>query len=364
MIKKTVCLNMIVKNESAVIQRCLDSVKEIIDYWVIVDTGSTDGTQAIVQDVLKGIPGELHERLWVNFEHNRNEALALAKDHGDYFLFLDADDRLVFRGEIKWPDLVDDYYLAAHRHGTRMDQRILLVHSQLDWKWEGIVHEAIMCPEALHEAVLEDPYVLATQEGFRSKNLLEKFLSDAQILEQAIQDDPTNKRYVFHLAGSYAAAGNLERALKYFNQRIALGDSTLEVFFSLYQKAVIERELGFPTEEFIQSYIRAYLCRPTRAEPFFCLADHYMKNDCYLLGYLFSKCALMISDTKDCFNNQFAINDYGLLYQLAECAGRIGNYQEAYEALKQLLLVENLPSDIREASEKNLALPLFDSYRG
>ena len=48
MVKKTVCLNMIVRNESSVIQRCLDSVKGFIDYWVIVDTGSIDGTQKIV----------------------------------------------------------------------------------------------------------------------------------------------------------------------------------------------------------------------------------------------------------------------------------------------------------------------------
>ena len=58
MSKNSVCLNMIVKNESKVILRCLESVKDIVDYWVIVDTGSTDGTQIIIQDYLKGIPGE------------------------------------------------------------------------------------------------------------------------------------------------------------------------------------------------------------------------------------------------------------------------------------------------------------------
>src|ERR1700680_162948 len=77
-----VCLNMIVKNESKIIKRCLTSVLPIIDYWVIVDTGSTDGTQNIIKDFMKekGIPGELHERPWVNFAHNRNQALELAKN--------------------------------------------------------------------------------------------------------------------------------------------------------------------------------------------------------------------------------------------------------------------------------------------
>lgn len=56
---------MIVKDESAVIERSLRSVRGLIDYWVICDTGSTDGTQALIRAALEGIPGELHEREWV-----------------------------------------------------------------------------------------------------------------------------------------------------------------------------------------------------------------------------------------------------------------------------------------------------------
>jgi glycosyltransferase involved in cell wall biosynthesis len=76
---KTICLNMIVKDESLVIQRCLSSIIEWIDYWVIIDTGSTDRTQQIIRDYLKHIPGELHEHPWVDFAFNRNEALSFAK---------------------------------------------------------------------------------------------------------------------------------------------------------------------------------------------------------------------------------------------------------------------------------------------
>ena len=45
---QTICLNMIVRNEAPVIRRCLVSLLPIIDYWVVVDTGSTDGTQDVV----------------------------------------------------------------------------------------------------------------------------------------------------------------------------------------------------------------------------------------------------------------------------------------------------------------------------
>jgi glycosyltransferase involved in cell wall biosynthesis len=75
---RSLCLCMIVKDEAHTIERCLDSCRELIDYWVICDTGSTDGTQAQIRDVLADIPGELHEHEWIDFAHNRSRLLALA----------------------------------------------------------------------------------------------------------------------------------------------------------------------------------------------------------------------------------------------------------------------------------------------
>ena len=72
-----ICLTMIVKNEAHIIRRCLESVRDFIDYWVIVDTGSTDGTQQLIRQLMGDIPGELHARPWKNFGHNRSESLGL-----------------------------------------------------------------------------------------------------------------------------------------------------------------------------------------------------------------------------------------------------------------------------------------------
>lgn len=81
---------MIVRNESRVIARALASAIPWIDTWLICDTGSTDGTQDIIREQLASIPGELHEVPWINFGHNRTQAIQLARTKADYLLILDA----------------------------------------------------------------------------------------------------------------------------------------------------------------------------------------------------------------------------------------------------------------------------------
>ena len=54
-----VCLCMMVKNEGHCIADALNSVKHLIDYWVISDTGSTDNTKDVIRETLAGIPGDL-----------------------------------------------------------------------------------------------------------------------------------------------------------------------------------------------------------------------------------------------------------------------------------------------------------------
>ena len=107
-----ICLNMIVKNEAPVIRRCLDSVRSLIDTWVIVDTGSSDGTQQIIREHLQDLPGELTERPWVDFAHNRSEALAYARGRADYTLVIDADETLEWDDGFQLPKLTaDSYYI-------------------------------------------------------------------------------------------------------------------------------------------------------------------------------------------------------------------------------------------------------------
>ena len=89
----TLCLNMIVKNESRIIKRLLDSVISIIDTYCICDTGSTDNTVQIIEDYFKekGLHGKIVREPFKDFSYNRNYALQSCIGLSDYVLLLDAD---------------------------------------------------------------------------------------------------------------------------------------------------------------------------------------------------------------------------------------------------------------------------------
>ena len=107
---QTVCLNMIVKDEAHVIGRCLATARPLIDAWVVSDTGSTDGTQALIRELLADLPGTLLERPWVDFAHNRTEVLDASRGLCDYSLIIDADDMLEIDDGFALPALDADAY--------------------------------------------------------------------------------------------------------------------------------------------------------------------------------------------------------------------------------------------------------------
>jgi len=243
--KKTICLNMIVKNESDIICRCLGSLKWLIDYWVIVDTGSTDGTQNIIKEFMIDVPGELHERPWINFAHNRNESLQLAKSKCDYVLVIDADESLVFAKDFQLPKLDKDYYQIISLNSGTIYPRVQLINSKLNWQWIGVLHEGLFCPQAKSFGELPSVINQIFWDGNRSKDPL-KYKKDADVLEAALKKEPVNSRYVFYLAQSYRDCGEKQAALKNYQKRVVMGGSHEEVFWSLNEAAKLKDQLMMP----------------------------------------------------------------------------------------------------------------------
>jgi glycosyltransferase involved in cell wall biosynthesis len=343
----TICLNMIVKNESPVIQRCLASVKNRIDYWVIVDTGSTDGTQYLIRECLKGVPGELYEKPWIDYSHNRNEALAFAKNKADYLLFIDADQVLEFASGGSWPLLNRDcYYVHVHSDFRYSAQYILLISNHRKMTWKGVLHE-VLVNDAVTFSVFQDIQILAFSDGHQSKDPL-KYLKHAEILERGLVQEPNNSRYIIFLALTYDVAKKYDVALYYFEKRSLMGGRNEEVFYSLFGIANMQRRLGQEPTLFIASYQKAYEYRPTRSEPLFWMADHYIAMQDYEQGYVLAKKAAQIQiPITDQIYVEFSIYQYEALLQLLRCSYQTKRYQESYEVLLCLQSNSKLPETIR-----------------
>lgn len=333
--KKTICLNMIVKDESQVIERCLASVKGLIDYWVIVDTGSTDGTQEIIRNFLRDIPGVLIERPWVDFAHNRNEALGYAKGKGDYLLFIDADEELKFGANFSLPKLDQSYYTITICADKMEGHRAFMIDNHLDWAWKGVLHEQPLSYQVKSAVHMKGIAIDAnSREGDRSKNP-NKWLKDAKTLEEALKLEPANSRYVFYLAQIYEDGKDYSSALQNYEKRIKMGGCPQEIFWSKYRAACLQEVLGMASETVIHSYCEAIKASPTRAEPIHGLAKFFLERKNPFLAYHAAKFALALPCPNDLIIDK-GIYESDLLIQFALAALDLGREKEAFEAFEQI----------------------------
>lgn len=352
----TICLNMIVKDEAPVIRRCLASVRPFVDHWVIVDTGSTDGTQELVREALAGLPGELHERPWVDFGHNRTEALRLAEGRGDYVFTLDADEELIAPAGWRWPDLEAEALDVEMVFGPLRYARVALISTRLPWRWEGVLHEYLEAGREPRRGRIEGAHILVRPEGARSRDPL-KFQRDAEALEAALQKEPGNARYRFYLAQSRRDAGDRDRALAAYDARAGMGGWDEEVYIARLEGARCAEALGRPAAEIAFRLLQAHEARPGRPEALVELARfHRVRNEPHL-AYLFARKALDLPRGADrLFVEPLAAwraKDEGCI--AAYWTGRM----EESRALGEAALTDpQLPEGERDRVQANLAFAL------
>ena len=342
--RQSFCLNMIVKNEAPVIRRCLGSVRPIIDYWVIVDTGSTDGTQDVIREHLGDLPGELIERPWVDFAQNRSEALDLAHGRADYLLVIDADETLEITEGFEMPQLSADSYDIEVRCGGFSCARKQLLRSSLPWHYEGVLHEHASCHEARGEEFLPGLWIASYRDGARARDP-QTYLRDAQTLERALRDEPNNARYVFYLAQTYLLVKDFDLALRQYRRRVELGGQNDEVWFSLYQIAQLERAKAKPWPEVMQHYLTAYEFMPDRADPLFHIGMSFQAKCAYHTAHLFFSRAMKIPHLAN--NRLFLerhIYEYLLPLEYAVACHYVGEYATAIATYNRLLRQNRVPA--------------------
>jgi len=342
---------MIVKNEAHVIERCLRSVLPFIDSWVIADTGSSDGTQSIIQRTLGTLPGMLLERPWKDFAHNRNESLALARTLASYSLIIDADDNLQLTDGFSLPELTADGYSFDILHGSVRYRRAHLVKNALSWHWEGVLHEYLTCDDPHLVEHLPGLAIRYNGDGARSKDP-EKFRRDARLLEETLQKDNINDalrtRYLFYLAQSYRDGGDRPAALKYYLERAECTGWVEETYISLLAAGRLQFELKRPLEETLASFARASALLPERLEARHGAALVLRLAKRYQEAFDIAASGLGRTAPPQGLFVESSIYEYGLRDEYAVSGYWAGHYVESLDACLTLLACETAPASDRK----------------
>ncbi|HEY2395138.1 MAG TPA: glycosyltransferase [Rudaea sp.] len=353
-----VCLSMIVKNEAAVIERCLRSVKPHVHAWAIADTGSDDGTQDIIRRCLADLPGELIERPWIDFATNRNQALDLARNYGDYALIIDADEVLDTDTGFSWGTLGEPGYLLEFVYGPSRFRRTALPRLDAGWHWEGVLHEALVRPLPAEDIpLLAGLRIHVHSDGVRSRlPLVEKFARDAELLKRALDTEPGNTRYAFYLAQSLRDAGQWHEAIAAYERRAAMGGWAEEVYYSRLQAATLRERTGGSYADVAAAYLDAIDHSPLRAEALCDFARYMRQNKRYALARQFAQAASRMPQPHGVQILDSTVYEWRARDELAVACFLLGDRDESARLWRELLADRRLPVTERERVQRNLAV--------
>ena len=148
---KEISLCMIIKNEEETIGRCLESVKDLVDEIIIVDTGSSDKSKEIVSKYTD----KIYDFEWVDdFAKARN--FSFSKATKDYIMWLDADDVMLEEDREKFKKLKSEmgsadiykciYNCSFYPNGEPkvIQNRVRIVKREKNYKWVSPIHEVII----------------------------------------------------------------------------------------------------------------------------------------------------------------------------------------------------------------------------
>ena len=356
-----VALVMIVKDEEAVVERALRSAIPWIQTWSIVDTGSTDGTKDVIRRVMAeaDISGTLHERPWVNFGHNRTEAMELCRGHAEWAIMLDADDNLMDSSPPPrdlWDHLEVDAMAMRMRHEQIWHNRIQIFRVDADWCYEGAIHEQPRCRGVPEPKVLMLPeqYAMETRcAGARSRDP-QKYIKDAALLEAEWVRNPSNARTLFYLAQSYRDATREKEAIHYYRKYVELGAAPGVSEHERYMAYVnLINMVTDPIDQVDLAWSALDIC-PQRLEAPFTLINKRRRAGLAPTQQIYALAAICQNrvPAKDWPYVNPMVYGFGFDDEFAVLAFQTGHIQEAYDASMRCVLNSEDPT-ARDSALKN-----------
>ncbi|CAB4741946.1 unannotated protein [freshwater metagenome] len=347
-----VCANMIVKNESRIIERCCFALSKVIDCYVICDTGSTDDTVDRIRAVFgsSGIPGEVVHAEFRNFEQARNEALDAARSSRldfDYILMCDADMELTEVSPSWRDELTEPGHAILQRTPGGLEYRnIRLVRRDQPARYRGFTHEYLDIPGAA-SPIVHGLLYLDHQEG---SNRIEKFERDIRLLREALDVYPDDARSAFYLANSYFDIGRHVEAQHWYRKRLTLQGYGQEEYFSRYRIALGYQQLG-SEPRFFHEMLLTHNDYPHRAEPLHALALHAQRANRHQLALSLARIGLLVPQPEDALFVETDVYTWRLADIAAVALYWLSKPDEALTINEQLLAL--VPEDQRARIEAN-----------
>lgn len=340
----SISLCMIVKDEEAVICRCLDSVRDLVDEIIIVDTGSSDRTKALAAEYTENI----FDFPWIDdFAAARN--FSFSKATKDFILWLDADDvfeeedRKSFRENRKALDLsvsmvMMKYHTAFDENGrpTFSYYRERLLQRRMNHRWVGAIHEVILRRgKTIYWETAVTHKKLVTNDPDRNLRIFEKLIAEGKTLDER-QQFYYGRELLGH--GQYEkAVGVLEGFLQSEYGWVENKITACQDLSACYLK--LEEE-----EKAAQALFRSFLYDRPRAEVCCDIGRYFLQRRRYEPAVYWYKAALECR--RDAASGGFFSPDcYDFIpyLQLCVCYDRMGDLDQAfyYHKKSQLCKPEN-----------------------
>lgn len=212
---------MIVKNEEELLPQCLDSIKDVVDELIIVDTGSTDRTVEIAESY----GARVYHHPWKgSFSEARNHSIKYATC--DWILQIDADEELeakdipILRAALRHKDynsvLVS---LVSEMSGGLSINYFQRIYRSGKAHYEGIVHNQIVCEG---EGLITDIRIHHYGYNLDPKQMKKKHKRTENLLKKQIAEDPDFLFAWSNLVRIYRCQGLWDDAIKTAQEALEL----------------------------------------------------------------------------------------------------------------------------------------------
>lgn len=326
----SISLCMIVRDEAAVLARCLDSVREAVDEIIIVDTGSVDSTRQIAREYTE----KIYEFPWQDdFSMARN--FSLEKGTKDFLLWLDADDVLPEKSmeslKVLKHSLTTDTNLVMFPYQVAFDEsgkctfsywRERLIRRSSGLRFQGRVHEAVV-PEGkiLYSDIPVKHYKVKEGESDRNLRIYEEMEREKALLEPREQ---------YYYGRELLQHGQLEKACHILEQFLARPDGWIEnKIDGARQLAEAKRQMGDETGE-LQALLQTLEYDVPRGETCCCLGSYFFEKNKYEQAYYWYKQAMQAkrADSQGAFIQEECYGYFPAI-MLCVCCDRMGRKEEA-----------------------------------